>query len=77
MDSRTLRVDHELQVAPLLNSRTHHSDAAGEKQFWRVANASLQDFLQLQVVVNEKPEKMQIIALDGYPLVGRRDEEKF
>ena len=40
----------------------------GEKQFWRVANATLQDFMPLQVLINGKAEKLEIIALDGYPL---------
>ena len=40
----------------------------GEKQFWRVANATLQDFLPLQFTVNGTPQQMELIALDGYPL---------
>jgi FtsP/CotA-like multicopper oxidase with cupredoxin domain len=40
----------------------------GEKQFWRVANASLQDFLQLQVNVDGTSIPLELIALDGYPL---------
>jgi FtsP/CotA-like multicopper oxidase with cupredoxin domain len=40
----------------------------GEKQFWRVANATIQDFLQLQVLGNGTPEQLELIALDGYPL---------
>jgi FtsP/CotA-like multicopper oxidase with cupredoxin domain len=40
----------------------------GERQFWRVVNATLQDFLPLEVWINGKPEKVQLIALDGYPL---------
>jgi FtsP/CotA-like multicopper oxidase with cupredoxin domain len=47
----------------------------GEQQFWRVANASIQDFLELQVLDNDKPEKLQIIALDGYPLADVRYEK--
>jgi len=46
----------------------------GEKQFWRVANATLQDFMPLQVWVNGTPQKLQLIALDGYPLAAARDE---
>jgi FtsP/CotA-like multicopper oxidase with cupredoxin domain len=38
-----------------------------EKQFWRVVNASLQDFLVLQVQMGATPEQLQVIALDGYP----------
>lgn len=40
----------------------------GEKQFWRVADATIQDFLQLQVLTNGTPEQLELIALDGYPL---------
>jgi FtsP/CotA-like multicopper oxidase with cupredoxin domain len=40
----------------------------GEKQFWRVANATNQDFMPLQVWFNGEPQQLQLIALDGYPL---------
>ncbi|MFZ0816380.1 MAG: multicopper oxidase domain-containing protein [Candidatus Sulfotelmatobacter sp.] len=46
----------------------------GEKQFWRVANATLQDFMPLQMWVNGTPQKLQLIALDGYPLAAARTE---
>jgi FtsP/CotA-like multicopper oxidase with cupredoxin domain len=46
-----------------------------EKQFWRVANASLQDFMPLQVVYNGKLQPLQLIALDGYPLAKTRVED--
>jgi FtsP/CotA-like multicopper oxidase with cupredoxin domain len=48
----------------------------GEKQFWRVVNASIQDFLQLQVLQDGQPEELQLIALDGYPLAETRDVEQ-
>jgi FtsP/CotA-like multicopper oxidase with cupredoxin domain len=44
----------------------------GEKQFWRVANATLQDFLQLQVLISGTAEPLELIALDGYPLAQTR-----
>jgi FtsP/CotA-like multicopper oxidase with cupredoxin domain len=47
----------------------------GEKQFWRVANATLQDFMPLQVQVNGKPQPLEVIALDGYPLAKTRMQE--
>jgi FtsP/CotA-like multicopper oxidase with cupredoxin domain len=47
---------------------------AGQKEFWRVANASIQDFLQLQVVENNQPAPLEMIALDGYPLAQTRYE---
>jgi FtsP/CotA-like multicopper oxidase with cupredoxin domain len=46
-----------------------------EKQFWRVANATIQDFMPLQVQVNGKPQKLQLIALDGYPVAKPRFED--
>jgi FtsP/CotA-like multicopper oxidase with cupredoxin domain len=46
----------------------------GEKQFWRVLNASIQDFMPLQVWFNTVPQPMQLIALDGYPLSQTRLE---
>jgi len=46
----------------------------GEKQFWRVLNASLQDFMPLQVWFNNVPQPLELIALDGYPLAATRTE---
>ena len=46
----------------------------GEKQFWRIANATLQDFLQLQVQVNGAALPLEMIALDGYPLAQTRNQ---
>jgi FtsP/CotA-like multicopper oxidase with cupredoxin domain len=46
-----------------------------EKQFWRVANATIQDFMPLQVQFDGKPQKLKLIALDGYPLPKPRLEE--
>ena len=46
----------------------------GEKQFWRVANATLQDFLLLDFLVAGKPQELELIALDGYPLAKPRFE---
>lgn len=43
---------------------------AGEKQFWRVANASTQAFLTLQVLFGTTAQNLEIIALDGYPVSG-------
>jgi FtsP/CotA-like multicopper oxidase with cupredoxin domain len=47
----------------------------GEKQFWRVANATLQDFMPLQVWFENVPQKLQLIALDGYALAAPRSVE--
>jgi FtsP/CotA-like multicopper oxidase with cupredoxin domain len=47
---------------------------AGEKEFWRVANASIQDFMPLQVTIGGVPQPVELIALDGYPLAEPRYE---
>ena len=60
------------QVAPFVGIKPIIQMQAGEKQFWRVANASLQDFLELQVVEDNKPKNLELIALDGYPLTQTR-----
>ncbi len=56
-------------AAPYINMKP------GERQFWRVANASLQDFMPIQILINSKPEKLELIALDGYPLPKTRNVE--
>jgi FtsP/CotA-like multicopper oxidase with cupredoxin domain len=40
----------------------------GAKEFWRVANASTQGFMALQVRFGETPQNLEIIALDGIPV---------
>ncbi|HZW79979.1 MAG TPA: multicopper oxidase domain-containing protein [Candidatus Deferrimicrobiaceae bacterium] len=45
---------------------------SGEPQFWRVANASLQEFMPLEVWLNGTPQPLELIALDGYPLAATR-----
>lgn len=42
----------------------------GEKQFWRVANASTQSFLALQVLFGSTPQPLELIGLDGVPVTG-------
>jgi FtsP/CotA-like multicopper oxidase with cupredoxin domain len=64
------------QVAPFAGLGPIIQMQPGEKQFWRVLNASLQDFLQLQVLDDhDKPKQLQLIALDGYPLAQTRDQD--
>jgi FtsP/CotA-like multicopper oxidase with cupredoxin domain len=48
---------------------------AGEKQFWRVSNATNQDFMPLQVIADGKPQSLQVVALDGYPLAQIRTQD--
>ncbi|MFY9977331.1 MAG: multicopper oxidase domain-containing protein [Candidatus Sulfotelmatobacter sp.] len=47
----------------------------GERQFWRVANATLQEFMPLEVLSNGVPQPLELIALDGYPLAAARTEQ--
>jgi FtsP/CotA-like multicopper oxidase with cupredoxin domain len=39
-----------------------------EKQFWRVVNASADTFLDLQLRYDDKPQPLQVVALDGVPV---------
>jgi FtsP/CotA-like multicopper oxidase with cupredoxin domain len=63
------------QVTPSVGTKPIVQMQPGEKQFWRVLNASLQDFLELQVVENNKPKNLELIALDGYPLAQTREQD--
>jgi FtsP/CotA-like multicopper oxidase with cupredoxin domain len=63
------------QVAPATGLKPIIQMKPNEKQFWRVANASIQDFLQLQFLVHDKPRPMEIIALDGYPLSQTQEQD--
>jgi FtsP/CotA-like multicopper oxidase with cupredoxin domain len=64
------------QVVPVLGgAKPVIQMKPGEKQFWRVANATNQDFLPLQVIVDNKPQQLQVIALDGYPLAQTRMQD--
>ena len=40
----------------------------GQKEFWRVVNASTQAFLTLQVQYVAVPQQLEVVALDGIPL---------
>jgi len=62
------------QVAPFLGGSPIIQMKPGEKQFWRVANATLQDFLQLEIQLNGALQPMELIALDGYPLAQTRNQ---
>jgi FtsP/CotA-like multicopper oxidase with cupredoxin domain len=42
----------------------------GEKQFWRVANATTQAFLNLQVLFGTTAQTLEVISLDGVPVTG-------
>ncbi len=40
----------------------------GQAEFWRVANATTQAFLTLQVQFGTTPQPLEVVALDGIPL---------
>lgn len=40
----------------------------GEKQLWRVLNASAITYLNLEVLVNREPQPMGVVAMDGAPI---------
>jgi FtsP/CotA-like multicopper oxidase with cupredoxin domain len=63
------------QVAQAVGLKPIIQMQPNEQQFWRVANASLQDFLELQVLSNDRPTELEVIALDGYPLTKTRKEK--
>jgi len=42
--------------------------AAGERQFWRVVNASTQAFMTLQLQFTAGVQQLEIVGLDGIPL---------
>ncbi|MGA2745360.1 MAG: multicopper oxidase domain-containing protein [Candidatus Sulfotelmatobacter sp.] len=42
----------------------------GEKQFWRVGNATTQAFLSLKVLFGSAVQTLEVISLDGVPVTG-------
>jgi FtsP/CotA-like multicopper oxidase with cupredoxin domain len=62
------------QGAPFVGSVPIIQMKPNEKQFWRVANATIEDFLELQFQVNGNASPLQLIALDGYPLAQTRTQ---
>jgi FtsP/CotA-like multicopper oxidase with cupredoxin domain len=39
----------------------------GEKQFWRVVNASADTIIDLQLQYDGTPQPLEVVALDGVP----------
>ena len=62
-----LSINYQVAASPTFPDPIIQMKANG-KEFWRVANATLQDFMPLQVQFNGKPQQLELIALDGYPL---------
>jgi FtsP/CotA-like multicopper oxidase with cupredoxin domain len=48
---------------------------AGEKEFWRVANAAANTIMDIQVVYDGVPQPLQVVALDGVP-TGSQDGKR-
>lgn len=48
-----------------------------ERQLWRVLNASAITYLDLQVLINDRPQRLGLVALDGIPINdnGNRDQQ--
>lgn len=40
----------------------------GEKEFWRVLNASADTIFDLQLIVDNMPQHIEVVAIDGVPL---------
>lgn len=40
----------------------------GERQLWRVLNASAITYLNLEVLFDRKPQPLTLVAMDGYPI---------
>lgn len=48
----------------------------GERQLWRVLNASAITYLNLQVLIQRQPQPLALVAMDGVPMgFERRDRE--
>ena len=48
---------------------------AGSKEFWRLANASANTILDLQMVYDGQPQVLQIVGFDGVP-TGSQDGKR-
>ncbi len=55
---------YPLNASPIIQMKP------GEKQFWRVANASTQAFISLQVLFGTTAQTLELISLDGVPVTG-------
>jgi FtsP/CotA-like multicopper oxidase with cupredoxin domain len=47
----------------------------GTREFWRIANAAANTILDLQVIYDNKPQPLQIVAFDGVP-TGSQDGKR-
>ena len=62
-----LTLNYQPAIAPLSPSPVIVMQP-GVKEFWRVANASSQAFLNLQIWFGTTPQKVEIVELDGIPV---------
>ena len=62
-----LTLNYQPAIAPLAPSPVIRMKP-GVKEYWRVANASSQGFLALQVWFGTTPQNLEVIELDGIPV---------
>jgi FtsP/CotA-like multicopper oxidase with cupredoxin domain len=65
-----MTLNFETIVTPPLRTLPTIVAEPGEKQFWRVLNASTQAFLALQILVDDTPQSMELISVDAVPVTG-------
>jgi FtsP/CotA-like multicopper oxidase with cupredoxin domain len=65
-----MTLNFQTVVTPPLHSLPLIAVNPGEKQFWRVLNASTQAFIALQIWFGSTPQNMELIAIDGVPVTG-------
>jgi FtsP/CotA-like multicopper oxidase with cupredoxin domain len=49
---------------------------AGQKEFWRVANAGADSILDIQVQYNGQPQQLQLVALDGVAINSQNGQQQ-
>ena len=65
--AKDLSINYVPGSLPGLPAR-HHRDETGERQLWRVLNASAITYLNLAVLFNRVPQQLGIVAMDGVPM---------
>ncbi|MFZ3263054.1 MAG: multicopper oxidase domain-containing protein [Terriglobales bacterium] len=63
-----LTLNFETVVQPPLQTLPAIVADPGEQQFWRVVNSSTQAFLDLQLLYNDVPQSLELIAIDAVPV---------
>jgi len=42
----------------------------GEQQLWRVANTAANSIFNLEYLINDEPQTLRVVAIDGFPIAG-------